>query len=144
MPFGLVWQGARYEGLVTVFLEYLGAFGGAILDERGRVAVDSDAAVQALTVMRDAIDVDRRRAARRADLAGRADALRVPERPGGVHAQLAVRLCAAAGRVAVARRRPLRGGADAGGPGGAPTAALGGSAAGDQRATAISLTPRIG
>ena len=28
VPFGFVWQGARYEGLVTVFLEHLGAFGG--------------------------------------------------------------------------------------------------------------------
>ena len=28
VPFGLVWQGARYEGLVTVFLEYLGALRG--------------------------------------------------------------------------------------------------------------------
>ena len=37
VPYGLVWQGARYEGLVTVFLEYLGAFGGAILDDDGRV-----------------------------------------------------------------------------------------------------------
>jgi multiple sugar transport system substrate-binding protein len=34
--FGLVWQGARYEGLVTVFLEHLGAFGGGILDSQGR------------------------------------------------------------------------------------------------------------
>jgi multiple sugar transport system substrate-binding protein len=58
VPFGFVWQGARYEGLVTVFLEHLGAFGGAILDDRGRVVVDSNAAVQALTYMRDAIDVD--------------------------------------------------------------------------------------
>src|SRR5579864_3605679 len=40
VPFGFVWQGARYEGLVTVFLEHLGAFGGAILDDRGRVVVD--------------------------------------------------------------------------------------------------------
>lgn len=55
IPFGLVWQGARYEGLVTVFLEHLGAFGGAILDDTGRVVVDSDAAVAALTYMRDAI-----------------------------------------------------------------------------------------
>jgi multiple sugar transport system substrate-binding protein len=55
IPFGLVWQGARYEGLVTVFLEYLGAFGGAILDRHGQVIVDSDAAVMALTNMRDAI-----------------------------------------------------------------------------------------
>ena len=48
VPYGLVWQGARYEGLVTVFVEYLSAFGGAILDGRGRVVVDSDAAVRAV------------------------------------------------------------------------------------------------
>jgi multiple sugar transport system substrate-binding protein len=53
--FGLVWQGARYEGLVTVFLEHLAGFGGSILDEGGGVVVDSDAAVRALTFMRDAI-----------------------------------------------------------------------------------------
>jgi len=59
IPFGFVWQGARYEGLVTVFLELLGAFGGTILDDHGRVVVDSDRAVDALTWMRDSIDVDR-------------------------------------------------------------------------------------
>jgi len=53
--YGLVWQGARYEGLVTVFLEHLGAFGGSILDAGGRVAVDSPEAVAALTWMRDAV-----------------------------------------------------------------------------------------
>jgi multiple sugar transport system substrate-binding protein len=53
--YGLVWQAARYEGLVTVFLEVLGGFGGRILDDEGEVAVDSDAAVRALTWMRDAI-----------------------------------------------------------------------------------------
>ncbi len=58
LPYGLVWQGARYEGLVTVFVEYLGAFGGRILDAEGRVAVDSEAAVHALTAMRDEIYVD--------------------------------------------------------------------------------------
>jgi multiple sugar transport system substrate-binding protein len=58
IPYGFVWQGARYEGLVTVFLEQLGAFGGAILDEHGRVSVDSDRAVEALTHMRDSIYVD--------------------------------------------------------------------------------------
>jgi multiple sugar transport system substrate-binding protein len=57
-PFGLVWQGARYEGLVTVFLEYLGGYGGQILDDGGAVTVDSPAAVTALTHMRDAIYVD--------------------------------------------------------------------------------------
>ena len=58
VPFGFVWQGARYEGLVTVFLEHLGAFGGAILDDRSRVVVDSEAAEKALTYMRDAIYID--------------------------------------------------------------------------------------
>ena len=56
--FGLVWQGARYEGLVTVFLEHLGAFGGGILDARGRVIVDEPAAIRALTYMCDAIGRD--------------------------------------------------------------------------------------
>ena len=54
LRYGLVWQGARYEGLVTVFSEYLGAHGGSIL-EGGRVTVNSPAAVQALTLMRDEI-----------------------------------------------------------------------------------------
>ena len=56
--FGLVWQGARYEGLITVFLEHLGAFGGGILDARGRVIVDEPAAIRALTYMCDAIGRD--------------------------------------------------------------------------------------
>jgi multiple sugar transport system substrate-binding protein len=58
VPFGFVWQGARYEGLVTVFLEHLGALGGAILDDHGRVVVDSETAERALTYMRDAIYAD--------------------------------------------------------------------------------------
>lgn len=55
LPFGFVWQGARYEGLVTVFLEHLGGFGGCILDSMGHVMVDAEPAIQALTYMRDAI-----------------------------------------------------------------------------------------
>jgi multiple sugar transport system substrate-binding protein len=50
--YGIVWQGARYEGLVTTFLEYLGAFGGSILGEDGRAAVDRPEAVRALATMR--------------------------------------------------------------------------------------------
>ena len=53
---GLALQGARYEGLITVFVEVLGAFGGEILDPRGAVVVDSDASVRALTWLRTAID----------------------------------------------------------------------------------------
>lgn len=55
---GLVWQGARYEGLVTVFLEHLTAFGGGIIDDSGRVIVDQPPAVRALTFMRDAVHHD--------------------------------------------------------------------------------------
>jgi multiple sugar transport system substrate-binding protein len=54
LRYGLVWQGARYEGLVTVFSEYLGGFGGRILDS-GRVTVGEPAAIRALTEMRDEI-----------------------------------------------------------------------------------------
>jgi multiple sugar transport system substrate-binding protein len=52
--YGFVYQGARYEGLVTVFAEFLGAHGGSILDG-GRVTVASPAGVAALTAMRDEI-----------------------------------------------------------------------------------------
>jgi multiple sugar transport system substrate-binding protein len=55
---GLVWQGARYEGLVTVFLEHLAASGGRILDDRGAVTVDDPAAVRALHRMRAAVHED--------------------------------------------------------------------------------------
>ncbi|MBA3343873.1 MAG: ABC transporter substrate-binding protein [Gemmatimonadales bacterium] len=51
---GLVWQGARYEGLVTTFLEYLGGHGGRIM-EQGRVVVASAAGRQALREMRSEI-----------------------------------------------------------------------------------------
>jgi multiple sugar transport system substrate-binding protein len=57
-PFGLVWTGARYEGLVTVFVEYLAAAGGGILSEDGRVTVDAPAAVEALTRMRREVGAD--------------------------------------------------------------------------------------
>jgi multiple sugar transport system substrate-binding protein len=55
LPYGYVLQGARYEGLVTGFVEVLGAFGGEMVDPVGRVVVDSDAAVRALTWMHDAV-----------------------------------------------------------------------------------------
>jgi multiple sugar transport system substrate-binding protein len=59
IPFGFVWSGARYEGLVTVFLEYVHGFGGRFLDARGRVAVNSTAGVRALTALRDSLYRDR-------------------------------------------------------------------------------------
>jgi ABC-type glycerol-3-phosphate transport system substrate-binding protein len=53
--YGFVWQGARYEGLMTVFVEILGGFGGRIIDGEGRVVVDAPEGVRALTFMRDAL-----------------------------------------------------------------------------------------
>lgn len=50
--YGIVWQGARYEGLVTSFVEYLGAYGGRILSPDGHVVVNRPEAVRALTFMR--------------------------------------------------------------------------------------------
>ena len=55
IPYGVVWQSARYEGLVTSFVEFLGAFGGRILSDDGRVVVDSPEGIKALTFMRDLI-----------------------------------------------------------------------------------------
>jgi len=52
--YGFVWQGARYEGLVVNFLEFLGAYGGRILDS-GRVVVNSPEGLRALTEMLDQI-----------------------------------------------------------------------------------------
>src|SRR5688500_1503128 len=51
--YGIVSQGARYEGLITGFVEYLGAFGGRIIDTQGEVAVNRPEAVRALEFMRD-------------------------------------------------------------------------------------------
>jgi multiple sugar transport system substrate-binding protein len=55
LPYGFVWSGARYEGLVTVFLEFVHGFGGRFVDAAGRVVVDSDRAIRALTALRDTI-----------------------------------------------------------------------------------------
>jgi multiple sugar transport system substrate-binding protein len=52
---GLVFQGARYEGLVTVFVEYLAAFGATVLDGDGRAALGTPAARAALEAMCTAI-----------------------------------------------------------------------------------------
>ena len=128
IPFGLVWQGARYEGLVTVFLEYLGAFGGRILDDRGRVLVDAEPAVRALTAMRQAITVEnvvpaaaltwQEEQTRLAFQNGQAAFMR--NWPYAFALLQDASQSAVAGRVAVTSMP--------GAAGGAPTAALGGSA----------------
>jgi multiple sugar transport system substrate-binding protein len=55
VPVGVVWQGARYEGLVTVYNEILAAHGGTILDRDGRVAVASEEGVRALMFLTDQV-----------------------------------------------------------------------------------------
>ncbi|MFL5638961.1 MAG: ABC transporter substrate-binding protein [Gemmatimonadaceae bacterium] len=57
--YGIVFQGARYEGLITGFVEYLGAFGGKIIDSRGEVVVNRPEAVRALEFMRDELYASR-------------------------------------------------------------------------------------
>jgi ABC-type glycerol-3-phosphate transport system substrate-binding protein len=57
VKYGYVWQGARYEGLVANFVEYLGAYGGRVLDG-GEVVVNSEAGRRALSEMRDEIYKD--------------------------------------------------------------------------------------
>ncbi|MEO7133442.1 MAG: extracellular solute-binding protein [Vicinamibacterales bacterium] len=141
VPFGLVWQGARYEGLITTFVEYLGAFAGAILDEHGQVVVDSEAAIRALTFMRDSIHAAG--SVPPAVLTWQEEQTRFAFQNGQAalmrnwpyaYALLVAGDSQVAGRFAVA---PLPGG-----PGGAPAAALGGATS-RSTPTATSRTTRI-
>ncbi|MBX6362466.1 MAG: ABC transporter substrate-binding protein [Gemmatimonadetes bacterium] len=127
LPYGFVWQGARYEGLVTVFSEVLGGFGGRILDDSGDVVVDAPAAVRALTYLRDLILRDgvspaavltwQEEQSRFAFQNGQAVLLR--NWPYAYAAMSDPAESRVAGRFAVAPMPAA--------PGGAPTAALGGS-----------------
>ncbi|HET9983534.1 MAG TPA: ABC transporter substrate-binding protein [Longimicrobiales bacterium] len=144
LPYGFVWQGARYEGLVTVFTEVLGGFGGRIMDESGEVLVDSPEAVRALTYLRDliyryavspaAVLTWQEEQSRFAFQNGQSVLLR--NWPYAYAAMSDTAQSRVAGRFAVA---PMPAGA-----GGAPTAALGGSqlavnAYSDQPADAYAL-----
>ena len=53
--YGLVWQGAQYEGLICSFIEFVAAHGGYIVDDTGALAVDNEKNIQALEFMRDLI-----------------------------------------------------------------------------------------
>ncbi len=126
---GLVWQGARYEGLVCVFLEYLGGMGGAILGDDDRVLLDGAPARRALATMRDEL---RSGIVPAAALAWHEEEARFAFARGEVafmrnwpYAYPLLqdpRLSRVAGKVAVA---PMPAG-----PGGTPTATLGGASLG--------------
>lgn len=126
IPAGIVWQGARYEGLVTVFNEILGAYGGTILGNDGRVAVHSEAGVRALTFLRDQV---RGRVAPREVLTWHEEECRFAFQNGNAvfmrNWPYAVATLNDAGESRVAGRfavTPMPGA-----PGGRPTATLGGS-----------------
>lgn len=50
------WPGAKEEGLVMVFADFLYGFGGSYRDENGNYAFDSPEAVEALSFMKRTID----------------------------------------------------------------------------------------
>jgi len=52
---GFVWQGARYEGLVCDFMEYVWSFGADVLNDKGKVVIDDPNAIKALQFMVDMI-----------------------------------------------------------------------------------------
>ena len=55
LPFGFLFQGQSYEGLVCVVLEFLWGNGGEVFDEEGRLVLDSPQNREALTLLVDLI-----------------------------------------------------------------------------------------
>jgi ABC-type sugar transport system permease subunit/ABC-type glycerol-3-phosphate transport system substrate-binding protein len=55
LPYGYVFQAARYEGLLAVFLEVLSGLGGELVDAQGHVTFDSPAGRRALAFLDETI-----------------------------------------------------------------------------------------
>ena len=53
--YGYLWQGKQYEGLVCNFIEFIGSNNGGIIDDTGRIIVDSEQNKIALDFMHDLI-----------------------------------------------------------------------------------------
>lgn len=53
--YGYLWQGKQYEGLVCNFIEFTGSNNGGIIDDTGRIIVDSEQNKMALDLMHDLI-----------------------------------------------------------------------------------------
>ncbi|WP_407058225.1 ABC transporter substrate-binding protein [Tigheibacillus jepli] len=56
--YGYLMQASQYEGLVTNAIEFIGAYGGAILDEDQNVVVDSPETVKAIEKMQKVVGSD--------------------------------------------------------------------------------------
>jgi len=55
LPYGFLFQGQSYEGLVCVVLEFLWGNGGKVFDDDGRLVLDSPRNREALTLLVDLI-----------------------------------------------------------------------------------------
>ncbi len=55
VKYGYVWQGRQYEGLSCVFLEVITGFGGEWIDENGKVQLNENSNIRAVTWMNNLI-----------------------------------------------------------------------------------------
>ncbi|HUL30193.1 MAG TPA: extracellular solute-binding protein [Thermodesulfobacteriota bacterium] len=56
--YGIVFQGMQYEGLVCNYLEYLWGAGGSVLDDQGKVHLETHENIMALKFMKKILDED--------------------------------------------------------------------------------------
>lgn len=56
--FGYLMQASQYEGLITNAIEYIGSYGGAVLDDDENVVVDSPETIKAIEKMQEIVQSD--------------------------------------------------------------------------------------
>lgn len=56
--FGYLMQASQYEGLITNAVEYIGSYGGAVLDDEENVVVDSPETIKAIEKMQEIVQSD--------------------------------------------------------------------------------------
>lgn len=56
--YGYLMQASQYEGLITNAIEFIGAYGGSILDENQNVVIDSPETVKAIKKMKEVVNSD--------------------------------------------------------------------------------------
>src|SRR5699024_417129 len=58
IDFGFLMQASQYEGLITNAIEYIGSYGGAVLDDDENVVVDSPETIKAIEKMQEIVQSD--------------------------------------------------------------------------------------